>query len=784
MLPLLCAAFMGGIVLAGLLSPPFGLLAGITVLLFMISGGAFFLRRQAAVTILLAAAFLSLGMLNASLAREEIHSSLTDYLGREVFITGHVNLVEDVADESCAFIFRVEEIAEKEGAPALANALVRVKIFLPPAGFTPYYGQRLRLGGQLLAPAAKRNPGGFDYASYLEAAGVGAVLSVSGRSVEQLAGRGGHFAAALAENLRGRVISVLNHHLPAAEAGLAAGLLLGTRKYLEQGTAEAYHVLGIAHLLAASGLHVGFVVAFALLLIKRLRLTSRTGILPGCLIVLAYVILTGGRPSVWRAALMLGMGLIARQYGREADMLQGLSAAALILLIIRPLWLFSLSFQLSFLATLGILVLAPGLQKIFSRVPKSAVMLLATTVSAQLAVLPLQAMHFSFIPLLAVPVNLVFVPLVGLVMMLGLAGMMAGLAYLPLAAPFYLAVLPVLHVLEKLPRLLADFPLAALRVHLPPAVWLVYTLGLALLAAGTRLHWTRGRRLLAVLLLVNMVLWGNIAGARAPGMLEVSFIDVGQGLSVFIRTEQGRTMLVDAGGGRGSGFDPGERIVVPFLRQRRVKSLDMLVLTHPHADHYGGMAAVVKNFDIKCFVGSGEREDSLSFAGLMELLQARGVEEATLSAGDRIILDAATSVRVLSPPVKKISGTSGDTNNNSLVMLLEYGSFRLLITGDAEREALILLVDGNADLDSTVLQVPHHGSRHALFDAFLEAVRPQAAVIPVGYNTFGHPHAETLNLLSLYVPCIYRTDTHGAVTFYSDGAGWDVHTFTGLAKTK
>jgi competence protein ComEC len=497
--------------------------------------------------------------------------------------------------------------------------------------------------------------------------------------------------------------------------------------------------------------------------------------------VLAYVLLTGGRPSVWRAALMLGMGLAARWYGREADTVNGLAAAALVMLAVRPYWLFSLSFQLSFLATLGILFLAPRLQPYLSRLPKQIIPLLSATVAAYLAVLPLQVIHFSMLPLLAVPVNLLCVPLVGVFMMIGLAGLVAGLIYVPLAAPFYLASLPVLHVLESLPRLLAALPSAALRLQPLPVVWIVYAAMLVLFAAGVRVQWTRARCMLAMLVLINMACWFSFAGAWTPSRLEVTFVDVGQGLSVFIRSAKGRTLLIDAGGRRGGSFDPGERIVLPFLEQRRVKKLDLLVLTHPHEDHYGGMAAVVENFQIGRFAGSGETEDSASFNLLQETLRANNVQMMALAAGDRILLDSATTISVLSPPSKKLGGTVDDVNNNSLVMLLEHGVFRLLITGDAEREALERLVGKKTDLNAILLQVPHHGSRHALFPSFLEAVKPEVAVIPVGYNSFGHPHADTLDLLSLYGVHIYRTDMHGSVTFYSDGTGWSVKTFTGAA---
>ncbi len=774
---LLCASYIAGLALARHFPPPLSWTAGFAVLLSVLAVGAFIKQKKEVATVLLAAVFFTVGMLNLVLVGERINRPVATYLGREVNISGYIHSMEAVEGETGAFIFHVSEIAGEEDGHSPVNALVRVSVYRFPSGLKLSYGQRLSMQGMLLAPAGKRNPGGFDYASYLETAGVSALLSVNGAHVVELPGRGGSFLVHWGENLRGSIVDRLKQSLPPAEAGLAAGLLLGTRSYLEEETADAYSTLGIAHLLAVSGLHVGFVFAFALFLARRLRLSSGTGLLFTVVFILLYILLVGGRPSVWRAALMLGMAIVARQYGREADARQGLAAAALILLLVRPYWLFTISFQLSFAATLGILLLTPRLQPFFSRLPRGVSSLLAATLSAQLAVLPLQVIYFGLLPLLAVPVNLLCVPLVGLFMLLGLSGMIAGLIFAPLAAPFYTAALPVLYLLDRLPRLLASLPLTALQLQPPPAVWLIYAGVLLMFVLCVRLRPTRVS-LLAVLLLFNMACWGSLATARGPGKLEVTFIDVGQGLSVFIRTAEGKTVLVDAGGSRGGSFDPGERVVLPFLLQRQVKKLDLLMLTHPHEDHYGGMSAVVNRLPVGRFVSSGEREDSPSFTGLLASLKEHSIPLVDLSAGDRIILDSVTSISILSPPQIKLAGTIDDVNNNSLVMLLEYGSFSLLVTGDAEREALELLVAANVLPAVTVLQVPHHGSRHALFPALLEALKPQAAVIPCGRNPFGHPHAETLDLLFCYVPYVYRTDTDGGVTFYSNGSDWwRIHTF-------
>lgn len=774
-LPLVALFYAAGIALAGRWEVPLSLQAAIAALFFVVALASFRFGNRAAW--LLPALFLPLGMIGFSLAERAIHSPLHPLLGREVSLGGYIHQVEEVTAGSAAFLLRVEAAAIPGGAEEAARALVRVRVWRPPLGFDPEYGRRLRVTGRLEAAPGRRNPGGFDYASFLETAGVAAVVSLRGSDLEILPGTGGLPWLLAAARARRNVMGSLAKWLPAPEAGLAAGLLLGEKSLTPGYLTGAYRTLGIAHLLAVSGLHTGFVAAFALWLARRVR-GERLAWAVAAVFVLAYVLLTGGRPPVWRAAVMLWLALAARSFGRESDGLQGLAAAAMILLIFRPHWLFSLSFQFSFAAALGILTLTPRLEPLFRRLPSYLARPAAVALSAQLALLPLQVNVFSLLPVLAILANLLFVPLVGLFMGLGLAGIAASLLWAPFAAPFFLASLPLLKILEYLPRQLARLPLVAVQVPpLPAAVWVLYCIALVLFVARFRVLWSRARVAVAVLLVLNLIVFCPLVGVAAR-TLEVTFLDVGQGLAVFIRTPAGKAVLVDAGGNREGSFDPGERVVLPYLRARRVRTLDLLILTHPHRDHYGGMKAVVENLRVRLFVGNGEMDDSPAFEELAAALARAGVPVLALGAGERIVLDRQTAVDVLSPPLHKFRGTVDDANNNSLVLRLVHRGSSLLITGDAEKEAQAwLLLENPAALQSDVLQVPHHGSRSALSEEFLQAVGARAAVISVGKNTFGHPHAEVLELLANHGVTLFRTDLHGAITFKAVGEGWHARTF-------
>ncbi|MBS4030151.1 MAG: DNA internalization-related competence protein ComEC/Rec2 [Clostridiales bacterium] len=774
-LPLVSAAFIAGIALARVtaLSLPWQLLLAVlavSVALFL------FVRKQSALIPILIV-FIMLGMFSLRTAERFIHAPLAPYLGKEVSVTGHVHQVESVTVESASFLFRVESVSgpDYEGKPL--HALLRIYLWRPPAEVSLRYGQRLQLSGLLSEPSGLTTPGGFDYASYLETQGVGAVMSPRGSDSIVLPGHGGSKLLRTAEFARIHIRNVLVRHLPGREASLAEGLLLGTWQQMPEETVSAYRTLGIAHLLAVSGLHVGFISAFIMFIVLRLFRGKETsaGLMLVLLFIGGYVILTGGRPPVWRAALMMCMALAARRLGRETEGLQGLAVATLLLLFVRPHWLFSLSFQFSFMATAGILFLAPRLQPLFSRFPFLAGPL-AVTLAAQFAVLPLQVTRFSSIPLLALPVNLFCVPLVGVSMVLGMAGIIAGFIAVPLAAPFYLAALPLLTVLDIVPRVTAQLPVAAITVFtVHPLFWALYFSLPAFLFPEVRRRITPLRSAIAVLLIFNMLIWWNVPGT-AGGRLQVTFLDVGQGLSVFMQTPEGVSVLVD--GGNGGSFNMGERVVIPFLRRNRTQSLDVMILTHPHEDHYGGLAAVVDRMPVKTFVSSGETEDSAAFTMLADALLRSSVHTTVIKAGDRIVLGDSVFIDVLSPPKRKFQYTVDDVNNNSLVLHVTYKDFTILITGDAEREALTWLVKEKPSmLQSSLLQVPHHGSRNALFPQFLETAGFKAAVIPVGKNNFGHPHQETLDLLARYGVAAFRTDEHGSVTVVSDGQSIQITPF-------
>jgi len=570
------------------------------------------------------------------------------------------------------------------------------------------------------------------------------------------------------------------------------------------------------HLLCISGFHVGLVLAALLFIAQRLRLSLKAALFIAIPVLLFYAVMTGLTPSVLRAAVMAVFFLAAHHLGRDRDWPTTLAAAALVILLVNPLTLFDAGFQLSFAATWGILYITPMLSRPLKFLPAFLRLPVDITLAAQLGVLPLVAYYYNLVSPVSLMVNLAAAPLVSLVVLLGAVAALAGLFYLPLAGLLAVAAGALLDLLVWLASLFQSLPGAVFNVPTPSvaliAGWygIVFTTGRFITREEWR-YWVRARLNMppvksALAALAGAVLVLAAASWLQPAEMQVHFIDVGQGDSAFIITPGGRTALIDAGGRYGefiAGNGVGENVVVPYLRRLGVQKLDLLVLTHGHEDHAGGAAAVLENFPVKMVLVSpaglsmgAVKETSTGPAGALEEpyfslvqdIKKRGIPIRAVWAGDRIKLDPAVEIYILSPgPL--FEGTGADANNNSLILRVVYNRTSFLFCGDAEKEAqdrllkpaqMIAVFEADAypasGLKSDVIKVPHHGGSNFSCE-FISAVSPKVAVISVGArNRFGHPSAEILKVLREAGVKVYRTDLDGAVIIKSNGYALRIRT--------
>jgi competence protein ComEC len=393
----------------------------------------------------------------------------------------------------------------------------------------------------------------------------------------------------------------------------------------------------------------------------------------------------------------------------------------------------------------------------------------AVSVIALAATVPLTALHFNQISIVAPLANSLVVPLLcsaGVVL-----GLIAALAYLvsePLARCFVLIAGPFVKLGVAFVRLFAALPYAAVRVVTPDALELL--LAYTALFALARLS---GRARAATLVVVALLALGDgvwwYADRCYRAELRITFLSVGQGDSAVVEFPGGDVMVIDAGGSRGESFDMGERVIAPFLWSRKIARVEYLVLSHPERDHYGGFTFLAANFSPREFWSNGEQASTDELARLQQLLSENGVEKVALHRGERRQIGDA-QVAVESPP-QRMDGFSA--NDQSLVLSLGFGGTRALFSGDiamSGEEDVVAAADGS--LASAVLKVPHHGSDTSSSIRFLDAVSPQYAIVSAGFNNrFHFPRAAVVRRYTTRGCRVARTDMDGAVQVRISAAG-------------
>jgi competence protein ComEC len=656
--------------------------------------------------------------------------------------------------------------------PASGGVLLR----LPRTA--PYdYGDALEVEGQL-RPAP--DPPASGYGAALRRQGVRAAMDYP--QVERLAeaGAGGPLVALYAA--RQALARALGEVLPEPHAALLVGLLLGGSATMPSDFREALRALGLSHLTAVSGFNVTLVAAG--LSVVAVRVAGRRWAWPlAAAGVIGYTLLVGAPPSAVRAAAMALIALGAEAAGRPRDGLAALLLAAAGLTAADPWLLADLGFQLSALATAGLLLFAAGLQARLAFLPAWAAEGLAVTLAAQALVLPLQLAVFHAVSPLAPLANILVVPLVPPLMALGLALAGTALVAPPLAAPLALATCAWLELGVRVVRGLAALPGVRVEVGaLPPALGALYLLALAALALGGAPELRDARAAVSRWLAAPLARGALAAGAlalvlgalafsgRPDGFLRVAVLDVGQGDATLIRTPNGRVILVDGG--------PSPAALLAHLASRlglAERTIDLVVLTHPHEDHVAGLVAVVERYRVGQVVEGAVAYQGPGAERWRAILAQRQVPAHTGASGEQWQLDHDVWLDLWAVPAVPGSRADALEPAGALVVRLRHGQARLLLPGDLVAEQGHRLLAQGADLRADVLLVPHHGSRSGLDAPLLTAIGPRAAVISAGArNRFGHPAPQTLALLQAQGVPVWRTDQQGTIELASDGAQWAI----------
>jgi competence protein ComEC len=554
---------------------------------------------------------------------------------------------------------------------------------------------------------------------------------------------------------RARFVRGVVRGLAERPAALMQAMTLGVRDDLGE-LRSVFAEAGLAHVLALSGLHVGVLMAALGRLLAGLGLRRYPLMLA---LLIGFVLLVGATPSVVRAATMVAALLLALWLGvGRIQPWPLLALAALVGLLWNPAWLFDLSFQLSYLAVAGMLLVGgPLLARFGGAAPRPwwhwRTLLLAaivTSAAAQALSLPLVAHAFGRLPLLSPLINVVAVPLAALLVPLGFAAALLGLVALPLAGALNALVAPLASLLIALAELGAGWPSLPWG-EVAPIGFLYF--GVAAAALALALH-GRLRPDRALLLLASALVASWLQAPPSPAA-ELIFLDVGQGDSALIRLPGRVEILVDGGGTPFGDYDVGAGTVVPALRALGVDELELVIASHADADHIEGLVAVLEALPVQVLALGHPAWDKGVFQALMAVAERRGVPVWRLRRGETLRLGGA-SLDILNPPERPYP----EVNDNSVAFALRWGGrSRALFLGDLGAAVEAELAAPEAE----VLMVPHHGSTTSTSAALLAAVRPEVAVISVGRNRFGHPAPEVLARLRAAGVRIHTTLESGAV---------------------
>jgi competence protein ComEC len=577
------------------------------------------------------------------------------------------------------------------------------------------------------------------------------------------------------DRFRDRFAEVPGKILQSPYSDLLGSMIFGTKvvKPPEE-IGEAFRRTGTVHLLVASGLHLSILMGSLLALLKFLSIPGRIGPIVSAAFGLLYVLMVGAGASVVRAFIMACMTVLAGAIGREKDALSALCLAALILLILNPSNLFKIGFQLSFAATFALLYVAPIIEeKLPEKLPRLIRIPLSVSIAPFLLTMPIILYYFSQFSVVSVLVNALIISWVGYTIILGFCAVSLGAIFTPLAHIFSGALFLFLAALKNIVCFFANLPFAAFFIK-PPSLLLVfgYYAGLAavlhMIKNKESFKFNKSRFLIVSLMVASVVVWhvATLSGSGIAGdVLKITMIDVGQGDSIFVSTPSGKKILIDGGDKYG-----GRRYVFPFLRSAGVNRLDMVILTHPHGDHIGGLPEVLRKIKVDLVLDSGQEYESSYYKNFLNLVEKNRIKYRVTRIGDVLDFGDGVKAGILGPSAPLFEGTNSDPNNNSIVMRLIYGNFSMLFVGDLEKEGEERLIESGANLDSDILKVGHHGSKTSSGLNFLGMVKPEMAVISVGAkNKFGHPAEQTIERLEEAGTKIFRTDKCGTIVIKANG---------------
>ena len=636
----------------------------------------------------------------------------------------------------------------------------------------PKYGDLIKIDGEYIIPSESRNYKGFDY-RYLKTKKIYGTIKTN-NNINILKENNLNFILIVSNNIRNYVINASDKLLPAETSKLLIGILIGDKSGISENIINNFKISNLSHMLSVSGTHTSYIILGITYILNKSKISKKWIYIITIMILILFMFITNFTVSVTRACFMSIIILGANLLYRKQDFATSIAISLLIILVINPFSINEVGLQLSYLGTIGIILFNKNIKAILNKtsINSKIIEILSVTISAQIIIIPIMIFRFNTLSLTFFISNVLASPFLGINIILGFITIFISLISFSLAEMFAILLNLSLKALIFISSFTAKLPLSSILIKTPYLISIVFIYCIVLMLnyiftlynSKTNLRLFQKRLLkrenikaFLVSILIIIILFNTFSYfySLIPKDLKIYFIDVGQGDSCLVITPKNKKILIDGGEGKTD-------VLLSYLLDRRIKSIDYIIISHFDSDHCNGLIEVIQKLKIKNILISKQAYFCNEYKNIANLINSKKIRVTFVKQGDELSIDKNVNINIFYPPENL---EYDDLNNNSIVTKLTYNKFTMLFTGDIEKsEENILNKYKSRDLQSSIIKIAHHGSKTSSSEEFIKAVNPKIALIGVGENNkFGHPNKKVLERLKNINCKIYRTDKMGEI---------------------
>ena len=708
--------------------------------------------------------------------------------------TGKIISVEKESKYYNNYLIKIDKIGNMD---KFKGTRILLKVKKNKNAYLFEYGNSITGTGSFQKLSIARNYKGFDYSMYMKTKNV--FISCKSdlknlKATDKMCKNPIDVIKLWITRLRNRIKSNLFELLPEKSAKIAVAFLTGDTGLLSDDERQLFSDASLSHVLAISGMHVSYVILMLSFLLK--KFDNRKGKYFCILFLIFFSNLTGCSPSIVRAGVMYGLVIVSKLIYRKSDSLNNVAISCLIILIYNPYNILNLGFQLSFLGTLGIILFEPKLKhkydlvknsvnkmwinsekisykgnKLLSKTVDKIVDILCISISANLLIMPILLYNYNNISFVFLISNMLVTPILGIMMLFGYTTVIVSMFSIKIAKIASLFANLCIIIFIKISEFCINIPCVRFLIVTPNLSFIIfyYIIVFYFFYFYNKNHKKILKKSLVIIIVLAIIF---VLIANLNHGLKLYFVDVGQGDCSLIITEGNKRIIIDGGGSDSDEYDIGESVLVPYLLDRKIITIDYMIFSHFDSDHCKGLFTVMEKLNVKNAIINKQGEMSDNYKYFIKLAKSKGINVIVVKAGDCLRIDKHTTIDFLWPNDNLIS--SNILNNNSIVCKLKYKNTSILFTGDIEKIAEEELVKkyNNNELNANILKVAHHGSKTSSTVDFVDLVKPKIALIGVGANNkFGHPNGDVLERLKSAGAYIYRTDRCGEINVFINSRG-------------